>query len=260
MSVAGPRPLPPGSRGPPSPASLPPLATLAPRHGGRGFGRAVSRFAGRFCRLPPWGFLSGLSLRSAYCSGRFRHWRSGAFYTCLPCFRWGPVALWRYCPPASAPQPGKRPQGRRQVGIASAFPFRSRASPKPSLCSGFGDALPLLGNAFRSTRAQKLALLRADRWGWGLFLRGASAACSVFSASSPLPLRRCAFAYTCARRFRPWDGSRWSPSHGLPLQRALSPTCFQPLRLPFCLRAVPPYLPPCRQCLSLPSRPLRPRS
>ena len=44
---------PPGSRGPASPASLPPLATLAPRHGGRGFGRAVSRFAGRFCRLPP---------------------------------------------------------------------------------------------------------------------------------------------------------------------------------------------------------------
>ena len=42
-----------GLGGPRVPFSPPPLATLAPPHGGGGFGRAVSRFAGLFFRLPP---------------------------------------------------------------------------------------------------------------------------------------------------------------------------------------------------------------
>ena len=39
--------------GPPFPASLPPLATLAPAKGLAGFGRAVAACGGRFSRLPP---------------------------------------------------------------------------------------------------------------------------------------------------------------------------------------------------------------
>lgn len=44
---------PPGSRGPASPASLPPLAKLAPAMGLAGYGRAVAACGGLFLRLPP---------------------------------------------------------------------------------------------------------------------------------------------------------------------------------------------------------------
>lgn len=39
------------ARGDPRPFSLAPLPTVAPRHGGRGYGRVVSAFGGLFCRL-----------------------------------------------------------------------------------------------------------------------------------------------------------------------------------------------------------------
>lgn len=45
-----PRPALVGSGGP-RPFSLAPLPTVAPRHGGRGYGRVVSAFGGLFCRL-----------------------------------------------------------------------------------------------------------------------------------------------------------------------------------------------------------------
>lgn len=41
--------------GGPRPSSRPPLPTVAPRQGRRGFGRAVSAYGGRFFRLPRWG-------------------------------------------------------------------------------------------------------------------------------------------------------------------------------------------------------------
>ena len=50
--------------GPPSPASLPPLATLAPAKGLAGFGRVVSAFGGRFYRLTP----TFLYVGRRYCS------------------------------------------------------------------------------------------------------------------------------------------------------------------------------------------------
>lgn len=46
-------PAPPAVRsGGPRPFSRPPLPTVAPRQGRRGYGRAVSAYGGRFCRLP----------------------------------------------------------------------------------------------------------------------------------------------------------------------------------------------------------------
>ena len=50
----GPRPALVGSGGP-RPFSPSPLPMVAPRHGGRGYGRAVSPYGGRFSRLPRWG-------------------------------------------------------------------------------------------------------------------------------------------------------------------------------------------------------------
>lgn len=156
----------------------------------------------------------------------FRHWRALSLSVGGSCFRSGSLALWRPPARAKAPAPYWLARGRRQGG---------------------------------SARAQRRAPLRADRQGWGLFLRGASAACFVFSVSPALPLRRFAFAYTCGRRFQSGDGSRWSPSPDCTLRSTLSLACFQPLRPPFCFRAVPPCLPPRRQCLQHPFRPMRPR-
>lgn len=182
----------------------------------------MSRVARRFYRLTPPCYNSGLSLRSSGVQVCFRHWRALALLVGGSYFRSGSMALWRYLASASAPAPYWLARGRRLGGNASAVPSRFRASPKPPLRSGFGDALPLPGNALRSARAQRRALLRAVRQGWGLFLRGASAACSVFSVSPSLPLRRYAFAYTCGRRFRSWVGSPWSPSHDLTIRSAPS--------------------------------------
>lgn len=71
-----------GVAGPRCPCSASPLPMVAPRHGGRGFGRAVSRFAGLFSRLAPWGFhgASGLSpLRPSYTpSSASSRWSSAA--------------------------------------------------------------------------------------------------------------------------------------------------------------------------------------
>lgn len=72
----GPRPAPRSAGGPPSPQRFPPLPTVAPRHGGRGFGRAVVGGAPRplpFGRLryapPP--FFFGYAATPLLASGRF---------------------------------------------------------------------------------------------------------------------------------------------------------------------------------------------
>lgn len=69
------------SLGGPRPSCSSPLPLVAPRHSGRGFGRAVSRYAGRFYRLPPCSVHGGWGLspprlhggaRSPLQSGRAR--------------------------------------------------------------------------------------------------------------------------------------------------------------------------------------------
>ena len=60
----GPRPALVGSGGP-RPFSPSPLPMVAPRPGGRGCGRAVSPYGGRFSRLPRWGSAPWAGCRGA---------------------------------------------------------------------------------------------------------------------------------------------------------------------------------------------------
>ena len=128
-AVAGPRPLPYGSRGPPSPASLRLLAPLAPPIGVGGFGAVVSRFARLVFRLPPSGSFGGLSLRSTAGYGLRLWWRSCALLLWRHRFRLGPKPLCFFGSSPPAYPPKSRTQHRIRAATTSAVGSRYRASP-----------------------------------------------------------------------------------------------------------------------------------
>jgi hypothetical protein len=92
--------------GPPSPASLPPLATLAPAKGLAGFGSAVSAFGGRFYRLTPTFQYVGCRYCSESASPAPSGVGSGALSPAVPCFLRGAQSVGRS---ASAPPVWGRP-------------------------------------------------------------------------------------------------------------------------------------------------------
>ena len=95
--------------GPPSPASLPPLATLAPAKGLAGFGRVVSAFGGRFYRLTPTFQYVGCRYCSESASPAPSGVGSGALSPAVPCFLRGAQSVGRS---ASAPPVRGRPKCR----------------------------------------------------------------------------------------------------------------------------------------------------
>ena len=107
---------PPGSRGPASPASLPPLATLAPAKGLAGCGRAVAACGGLFLRLPPTFHNVGFRYCSESATPALRGLGSGALNPAVPCFLRGALHRGRS---ASTPPAMERPKCREGFRCAS---------------------------------------------------------------------------------------------------------------------------------------------
>lgn len=214
-AVAGPRPLPYGSRGPPSPASLRLLAPLAPPNGVGGFGTEVSPFGRLVFRLPPYGSFGGLSLRSSAGFGLRLWWRSCALLLWWHRFRLGPKSLCFFGSSPPAYPPKARTQHRIRVATTTAIGSRYRVSP------------PLQ----RRTWASCVAHMRRFRSGGTLSLPpnasvGAPRALRAGSASATL-LPCCRY-----RRLRPT-----LPVRPRSCRHSVAPA-FPALRLPLC----PPLL------------------